>query len=155
VSKISIRIGRAVVGTAGIVGMVALGTGPAMADAAVHDSFPVSGTVPCGDTSYTAVAGTVEIVTQTNESASGISTITGTITPHDVTLADAAGNVYTLVGARQFASTSASPGEPIQFTAIEKLQIIAQGGGVVGTVNTVMHLSPSGNVIDFNFGNCA
>ncbi len=155
VSKISTRIGRAVVGTAGIIGMVALGAGPAAADAATHDSFPAAGAVfECGATSYTAVSGTVKIVTQENESASGILEITSTITPLGVTLTDPAGNVYKLSGAGWFGGTFNPSTGTGQFTDIEKFQIIARGGGVVGKVNIVEHMSPNGKITGFDFGNC-
>jgi hypothetical protein len=155
VSKISIRIGRAVVGTAGIVGLVALGAGPAAADAATHSSFPAAGAVfACGDTSYTAVTGTVKFVYQENESASGILEVTGTITPIGVTLQDPAGNVYKLSGAGWFGGTFNPSTGTGQFTDTEKFQIIARSGGVAGTVNIVEHMSPNGKITDFNFGNC-
>jgi hypothetical protein len=154
VSKIGRRVGVAVVG-AGAIAAVALGAGPAAAAAATHDSFPAAGAVfSCGSTEYTAVTGTVKFVYQENQSASGVLEFTGTITPIGVTLTDSAGNVYKLAGAGWFGGTFNPITNTQQLTDTEKFQIIASGGGVVGTVNTVEHLSPNGKIIDFDFGNC-
>jgi hypothetical protein len=155
VRKINTRLGLAVVAAAGVVGAVALTGGPASADAATHTSFPAAGAVfSCSDTSYTAVSGTVKFVYQENQSASGIFEVTGTITPTGVTLQDAAGNLYKLSGAGWFGGTFNPATNTGQFTDTEKFQIIDLGGGVVGTVNIVEHMSPNGKIIDFNFGNC-
>jgi hypothetical protein len=32
--------------------------------------------------------------------------------------------------------------------------ILSSGGGVVGTVRAVFHMSPNGNIVDLNFGTC-
>jgi hypothetical protein len=155
VRKINARLGLAVVAAAGVVGAVALTGGPASADAAIHESFPAAGAVfSCGDTSYTAVSGTVKSVYQENQSASGIFEVTGTITPTSVTLQDSAGNLYKVSGASWFGGTFNPATDTGQFTDTEKFQIIDLGGGVVGTVNIVEHMSPNGKIIDFNFGNC-
>jgi hypothetical protein len=155
VRKIKTRLGLAVVAAAGVVGAVALTGGLASADAAIHESFPAAGaSFTCGDTSYTAVSGTVKSVYQENQSASGIFEVTGTITPIGVTLQDSAGNLYKVSGASWFGGTFNPATDTGQFTDTEKFQIIDQGGGVVGTVNIVEHMSPNGKITDFNFGNC-
>jgi hypothetical protein len=154
VSKIGKCIGVAA-GGAGAIAAIALGAGPAAAAAATHDSFPAAGAVfTCGTTEYTAVTGTVKFVYQENQNAAGGFEVTGTITPTGVTLQDSAGNVYKLAGAGWFGGTFNPNTNTQQFTDTEKFKIIASGGGVVGTVNTVEHLSPNGKIIGFDFGNC-
>jgi hypothetical protein len=104
----------------------------------------------CGARTYTVVSGTLSIVIHEGESASGNVNFTGTLTPHNVVLKDAAGNTYYIAGAVWFGGTTNA--EQGTFTA--KLQIVARGGGAVDSVNTVGHFSPNGKEFFLDFSTC-
>src|SRR4051794_1311090 len=119
------------------IGMVALGMGTATAagtSTTTHDSFPVTGAgftcaAPTGD--ITARSGTLDSVFHISTDAQGILHITGTDTPHNVTLQDAAGNWYTLSGAAWFGGKATSlDADPLVATDTEHfvLRNVSTGG---------------------------
>jgi hypothetical protein len=135
---------------------LAVGLQPALASPAVHIQEDVTGDVfTCATTSYTIVAGSIRIVIHEDEAASGNTNLTGTITPQGVLAQDEAGNLYSIAGAGWFGGTTNANTGSGQFTDTEKFQIVSQGGGTVDSVNTVLHLSPSGDFKSFDFGTCA
>lgn len=151
---------RAVVAGAGGLCALGLAATPAFAAAetgTMHTSFPAAGAqFTCGATTLTAVSGTVSQVFHINEDAQGIYHSTGTITINGVQLQDAAGNVYTVSGASWFGGKSTDPdgNDLIVATDTEHFVIHNAAGGVYAKVQAVEHMSPNGNVFDFDFGGC-
>ncbi len=135
---------------------LALGVAPVLADSpAVHFSFPATGAVfVCETNTYTVTSGTVSIVVHVGSSASGNTNLTGTLTVSKVVAEDEAGNVYRIVGAQWFGATFNAQTGASQSTVTAKFQIVSQGGGTADSVNLVLHISPNGDVNDFDFGTC-
>jgi hypothetical protein len=122
-------------------------------DPAIHDEFSVVGDVfDCGDAVYTVTSGTVKSVEHVTEAANGNTSITGTSTPQGVVATDGT-STFRIVGAVWFgASFNVNTGTgPQTFTA--KLQIIG-AGGKADSVNLTFHVSPNGDVNEFDFGSC-
>jgi hypothetical protein len=140
----------AVAAAALLVGLipVAWADGPA-----VHDEFSVVGDVfDCGDTVYTITSGTVKFVEHITEAANGNTSVTGTSTPVGVVASDGT-STFRIVGAVWFGASfnvNTNTG-PATFTA--KLQIIG-AGGKADSVNVTFHVSPNGDVNEFDFGTC-
>ncbi len=136
---------------------LALGASPVLANGpAVHFSFPVTGDVfVCGANTYTITSGTVSAVMHEGSSTSGNLNGTFTGTPNRVVAVDAAGNVYSIVGAVWSGFTFNAQTGGFQTTFTGKLQIVSKGGGTADSVNVVFHISPNGNINDFDFGTCA
>ncbi len=139
-----------------------IGVGPAAAAAEhfkVHDSVDVAGAVfSCAGGDITVTGGTITEVVVGTTDAQGVFHITGTVVPHDVTAADAAGNTYTISGASWFGSTATGDpeagGQIIVLTDTEHFVLHGADGGVYAKVQSVEHLSPNGNIISFDFGAC-
>jgi hypothetical protein len=135
---------------------LALSASPALANGpAVHSSFPVTGDVfVCGANTYTITSGTVSVVMHEGSSTSGNLNGTFTGTPKRVVAVDEDGNVYSIVGAVWSGFTFNAQTGGFQTTFTGKLQIVSQGGGTADSVNVVFHISPNGDVNDFDFGTC-
>jgi len=133
---------------------IALSGSPAMAaDPAVHSSVPVAGVdFECGSTTYTITSGTISTLFHGADSASGNVSDTMTIR-YDMVAADAAGNVYSIVGASRSGFTFNAGTGAVQITTTATLQIVGRGGSA-GSINIVFHLSPNGDVKSFDFGTC-
>lgn len=87
----------------------------------------------------------------------GISHITGTTVPHNVTLTDTAGNLYTLSGPSWFGGTGTGPNDTVVFGDTEHFVLHSADGGVYGKVQIVAQMSvQSGTMRSFTFdkGNC-
>jgi len=122
-------------------------------DPAVHDEFSVVAEfLNYGDTVYTITSGTVKSVEHITEAANGNTSVTGTSTPVGVVASDGS-STFRIVGAVWFgASFNVNTGTgPQTFTA--KLQIIG-AGGKADSVNVTFHVSPNGDVNEFDFGTC-
>ncbi len=100
----------------------------------------------CGANTYTITSATVSRVTHEG-------TFTGT--PTGVVAVDDRGNEYRIVGAVWGGLTFNAPTGGFQTTFTGKLQIVSQGGRSADSVNVVFHVSPNGNINEFNFGTCA
>jgi hypothetical protein len=122
-----------------------------------HETVPVAGDVfSCVGGDLTVTAGTISLVNQGAIDAQGKLHVTGTIVPHNVTLQDAAGNIYTISGADWFGFTSSDPegNDIVVATDTEHFVIHTASGGVYAKVQVVEHLSPNGKVVSFDFGSC-
>jgi hypothetical protein len=122
-------------------------------DPAVHDEFSVVGDVfVCDGATYTITEGTVKSVEHFTEAANGNTSITGTSTPVGVVATDGT-STFRIVGAVWFgASFNVNTGTgPETFTG--KLQIVG-AGGKADSVNITAHVSPNGDVNEFDFGSC-
>jgi hypothetical protein len=110
----------------------------------------------CSDgTTYTALGGTVHTIFHDSFSANGAEHVTGTTAPTRVTLTDGTSStVYTLGGATWFGGNFNPATGQFEFTDTGFFNIIAPGGGVVGKVAGVEHMSSGGANFSFNFGNC-
>jgi N-acetylmuramic acid 6-phosphate (MurNAc-6-P) etherase len=137
-------------------GALALSATTAFANsAAIHYSFDATGMViACGDHSYTVASGTVNVVEHVGTSASGNLNVTATLTPDDVVLVDASGNVYSLAGALWFGGSLNARTGGLADTDTSKIQILSQGGGTVDSLNVVFHISPNGDITSLDFGTC-
>jgi len=100
------------------------------------------------------VSGEIAIVLHEGTSASGNTNFTGTVTPRNVVLQDAAGNLYSLRGAEWFGATSNANTGGFQATFTGKFQVVSRGGGTVDSVNVVEHISFNGKEFSFDFGTC-
>jgi hypothetical protein len=100
------------------------------------------------------VSGEIAIVLHEGTSASGNTNFTGTVTPRNVVLQDAAGNLYSLRGAEWFGATTNANTGGFQATFTGKFQVVSQGGGTVDSVNVVEHISFNGKEFTFDFGTC-
>jgi len=136
---------------------LALSAAPVLANGpAVHDAFPVTGDVfVCGANTYTIISGTVSTVSHEGSSASGNLNGTFTGTPRKVVAIDEDGNEYSIVGAVWSGFSFNAQTDGFQTTFTGKLQIVGQGGGTADSVNVVFHISPNGDINDFDFGTCA
>jgi hypothetical protein len=146
----SLLLGLLITGAA-----LAIGLQPAFASPAVHTEEDVTGAVfTCSDANYTIISGSIRMVLHEDVTASGNMNVTGTITPQQVVAQDEAGNLYDIVGAGWFGGSMNAKTGGSAFTDTEKLQIVQQGGGTVGSVNLTTHISPNGDFNSFDFGNC-
>src|SRR4029450_12713225 len=103
---------------------------PLASQPAIHSTEDVTGDVfVCGARTYTAVSGTLSVVIHEGTSASGNLNFTGTLTPRNVVLEDAAGNTYYIAGAVWFGGTGNTQRGSEGGTFTAKLQIVARGGG--------------------------
>jgi len=129
---------------------------PASANApAQHFTEDVTGDeIVCGSTVYTITSGVIAFTVHEGESASGNTNFTVTIVPRDVVLEDAAGSVFSIHGAEWIGGTENAQQGTFQFTDTDFFTIVSSGGGVVGTVRVVFHISPNGKIVDLNFGTC-
>jgi hypothetical protein len=129
---------------------------PASANApAQHFTEGVAGDeIVCGSTVYTITSGVIAFTVHEGEAASGNTNFTVTIVPRDVVLADAAGSVFSIHGAEWIGGTENAQQGTFQFTDTVFFTIVSSGGGVVGTVRVVFHISPNGKIVDLNFGTC-
>jgi hypothetical protein len=72
----------------------------------------------------------------------------------DVVLEDAEGNVFSIHGAEWIGGTENVQTGTFQFTDTNFFTIVSSGGGVVGTVRAVFHISPNGKIVEVDFGTC-
>ncbi len=146
---------------AAAIGGAFLPAAPALASNAgttVHMSVPLAGsTLTCGTTVLTATGGTARLVFHESTDAQGIFHLTGTGALNHATFQDATGSTYSVSGASWFGGSARDPdaNEPIAFTSTDKFVIRTATGGVFGMVNGIEHISPSGKVFAFDFGNCS
>jgi hypothetical protein len=146
---------RFIVVAAGVASLLLFGLSSAGAAPAMHFTEDATGDVlDCGDTTYTVVSGEIAIVLHEGTSASGNTNFTGTVTPRNVVLQDAAGNLYSLRGAEWFGATTNANTGGFQATFTGKFQVVSQGSGTVDSVNVVEHISFNGKEISFDFGTC-
>ena len=153
------RIAVAAAGVAAAIGFWAAPAGASATSSTEHTSFPAAGAVfACQGGDLTVTGGTVYEVFHTSQDAQGITHVTGTITPRQVTLTDAAGNAYTLSGASWFGAKGPSETDIVVSTDTEHFVIHTASGGVYAKVQVIEHLNitPSGkvNVKSFNLGSC-
>ncbi len=129
---------------------------PASANApAQHATEDVTGDeIVCGSTTYTVTSGVLAITMHEGASGSGNANFTVTIVPRSVVLEDVDGNVYSIHGAEWIGGTFNAQQGTFQFTDTDFFTIVGSGGGVVGTVRAVFHISPNGKIVDVDFGTC-
>jgi hypothetical protein len=147
---------KAILRAAIVLALLLVGAPTALASQpAIHSTEDVTGDVfVCGARTYTAVSGTLSVVIHEGTSASGNLNFTGTLTPRNVVLEDAAGNTYYIAGAVWFGGTVNTQQGSEQGTFTAKLQIVARGGGTVDSVNVVGHFNTNGNEVNLDIGTC-
>jgi hypothetical protein len=153
------RIAVAAAGVAAAIGFWAAPAGASATSSTEHTSFPAAGAVfACQGGDLTVTGGTVNMVFHINQDAQGIIHVTGTSTPHNVTLTDASGNAYTLSGASWFGAKGTSETDIVVSTDTEHFVIHTASGGVYAKVQVIEHfnITPGGkvNVKSFNVGGC-
>jgi hypothetical protein len=153
------RTAVAAAGVAAAIGLWAAPAGASATSSTEHTSFDPAGAVfACQGGDLTVTGGTVYQVFHINQDARGIEHVTGTITPRHVTLADAAGNAYTLSGASWFGAKGPSETDIVVATDTEHFVIHTASAGVYAKVQVIEHVNvtPGGrvNVKSFNLGNC-
>jgi hypothetical protein len=133
--------------------------GPASAAAQTfkdHASFNPTGDVfTCQGGDLTITGGTVSQSVEGVLDGQGVSHITGTIVPHNVTMTDGA-NTYTLSGAQWFGGKAVDPDGNLLIvsTDTEHFVIRDASGGLYAKVQIVEHLSPNGTSFTFDRGAC-
>lgn len=153
------RSAIAAAGAAAAIGLWAVPAGASAAGSTQHTSFDPAGDVfTCQGGALTATGGVVYQVFHTSQDARGVVHYTSTITPRQVTLADAAGHAYTLSGAAWFGGKTTAGGDNLVATSTAHLVIHPASGGVSAKVQAIEHINitPSGqvNVKSFNLGSC-
>jgi hypothetical protein len=122
---------------------------------AQHFTEDVTGDeIVCGSTIYTVTSGLLATTVHEGTSASGNTNFTVTLVPRDVVLEDAEGNVFSIHGAEWIGGTENVQTGTFQFTDTNFFTIVSSGGGVVGTVRAVFHISPNGKIVEVDFGTC-
>ncbi len=153
------RIVVATVSALGALGLATTSASGASAAPTVNDTMhlteDVTGQVfTCTGGNLTIDSGSISIVQHENVDAQGVMHVTGTITPQDVTLSDAAGNHYSISGAQWFGGKAVSEDSPILFTDTEHFVIHSASGGVYARVQSVTHFSQNGASFSFDKGSC-
>ena len=153
------RMAVAAAGAAAAIGLAAAPAGASAASSTEHTSFDPTGAVfACQGGDLTVTGGTVYQIFHINQDARGITHVTATITPRQVTLTDASGHAYTLSGAGWFGSKGTSETDLLVTTDTEHFVIHTASGGVYAKVQLVEHVNvtPGGkvNVKSFNLGGC-
>ena len=147
---------------------LALSASPALAGTPAEHllSMPASTMPPiaCGATTVTMTSGTFDYVTRASETVSGNWSMTGTITASEVRADDGDGNAYSVVGSAHFGFTynaqtgivTGNDGHDFsEGVTTFKLQILAAGGGIVGSMNFIEHGSPNGSYFVLEPGSCS
>ncbi|PKW27990.1 hypothetical protein [Phycicoccus duodecadis] len=120
-----------------------------------HVTLPAAGsTFACQGGDLVVTSGTIDITISTTVDGRGVFHITGTIVPHDVVLADAAGTSFWLSGAQWFGGKATSPdAEPVVSTETDHFVVHHASGGVYAKVSAVTHVSP-GSAFALDKGQC-
>ena len=147
---------------------LALGASPVLAGNPADRALgiPAAGMAfACGSTSLLVTSGTMDFVSHTTYSASGDWSSTGTITLAQVKAVDTAGNEYSVIGAAHFGlSYNAQTGVVVanvdgadvsQAVTTFRFQFVGKGGGIVGRLDILQHISPNGNYNEVLAGGCA
>ena len=127
------------------------------ADNANHaQTVPIAGaSFTCGDTTLTAVDGTITFAYHLTTAADGTLRDNGRGTPHHAVLSDPSGNLYRLVGGFAYTDTYDPATEAtIAGTVSDQFTILDAAGGLVGRVGVLEHLDRDGNIRDMQFGTC-
>lgn len=153
------RIAVAAAGATAAAGLFAAPAGASASGSTQHLQFDPAGDVfSCEGGDLTGTGGIVYQVFHTSQDAHGVMHYTSTITPRHVTLADAAGNGYTLSGAVTFGGKATAGGDTLVETSTAHLVIHPVSGGVFAKVQAVEHvnITPGGkaNVKSLNLGGC-
>lgn len=122
-----------------------------------HQTFPAGpGTFTCTQGNLDITGGTISIVFHENQDSAGIFHVTGTLTPHGVTLRDTAGHTYTISGANWFGGKSTDPDGNVIIEGgdTEHFVIRSASGGVFAKVQSIEHISPNGVSFSFDRGSC-
>jgi hypothetical protein len=146
-------------GTAAVGAALALLASPAGAatptQETTHASFDPTGAVfTCLKGDITVTGGTVDQVMHFGQDHRGVFHYTGTITVHNVTATDAAGNQYRISGASWFGGKALSETQPLVATETDHFVIRNVTGGVYAKVQVVDHFSLNGKTFRLDIGGC-
>lgn len=121
-----------------------------------HDSFDPTGAVFTCDTGDLTVqpGGTVDQVMHFGQDNTGVFHYTGTITVHDITVTDSAGNLYSITGSTWFGGKAVSETENLVATDTDHFVIRSASGGVYDKVQIVDHFTLNGRSFSFDFAGC-
>ena len=135
---------RLLVASLMIAGLLGLGAAPVMAAPAdVFVSDPVTGTIDCGANQYTFTSGAWAMVIHTGDTTpSGNSQFSVKGTADNVTVTDAAGNLYKVEGMWHFGGTNVANIDSTPFHFGMHLRIIGHGAGSVDDISAVLTGSP-------------
>jgi len=133
-----------------LVALQAAGNGPAV----ITEEDATGDVIVCADTTYTATSGSLRFIVHEGASASGNVNFTITVVPLDIVLTDGSGS-FSVGGAVWFGFALNAQSGAGQSTLTAFLQIVEQGGGIVDSVQVLVHVSPNGDVTAFDFGSCA
>lgn len=128
-------------------------TQPAYASALRGSVSIVGETAVCESGTYTATSGALNYVIHESQSRSGNTHSHGTFRLDDVVL-EKDGQTYYASGANTFTVNYNANRDTFTSIDTEKTSIVERGGGLVGRVNVVLHVSSDGTVRGFNFGTC-
>lgn len=144
------------VAVAGVCALVAQ-AGPAAAAATtfnIHRTRDVTGDVfHCVQGDLTITSGTVAIDFSNTIDSNGVSHVTFTGVPRNVTLTDGQATYY-LSGASSGQASGTDPYITVETDAFHRV-IRAADGGVYGRVSLVAHVSPDGSYFELDTGTCS
>jgi len=160
--RIKATTARIAVAGAGVTAAIGCWVAPAGASATSSTQRtpidPTGDVFACRGGDLTVTGGTVNELFHVSQDAQGVFHITGTSTPHNVTLTDASGNTYALSGAGGFGAKGTSETDIMVATNTEHLVIHTASGGVYAKLQAIQHfnITPTGqvNMKSFNFGSC-
>lgn len=136
--------------------LVALAT-PASADSGMTRQVvdATGGSFTCAGTEITAVSGELVYGYHVTTSGNGAVRDNGQGVPRNVTLTDAAGDLFQLIGAFSFTDTyDPTTGQTLAGTVSDQLTIVRSDGTPFGRVGLVEHLRRDGTLLTPTFGTC-
>ena len=138
-------------------GLLGLSAAPVMAAPAEHTSSPVvAGSVlDCGAHQYTFRSGSFDAVIHSVTAPSGNTQLSVDARADNITVTDAVGDLYRVVGIFHFGGSFNANIDTGPFHFGMKLQVISQDGGAVDNVNAGLDVNPFGGGKDFfSIGSC-
>lgn len=119
-----------------------------------HDSFDPTGAVfTCNGGDITVTGGSADQVMHFGPDSAGVFHYTGTLTVHNITATDEAGNQYTITGADWFGGKGTEDQQLVE-TDTSHFVIHNATGGVYDTVSIVDHFTTNGSSFSLSFGGC-
>ncbi|SRR6266536_5420673 len=154
------KIGVVALGAISAVCAIGALAGPANASATAfkdrETGIPVAGDAfHCTPVDLTITAGTIDSYVNGVVDAQGVTHVTGTIVPHNVTLTDGT-NTYYISGAGWFGLTGTDPDNGVITLATDTEHFVIRNadGRIYAKVQFVEHLSPNGSYFQFDTGAC-
>jgi hypothetical protein len=116
---------------------------------------PTGAVFTCPTANYTVLGGTLRFLVGETVAANGSEHLTSKKLPGDVALSDGTTDtIYRLVGANSAGGSIDVVRGTFEFTDATHFNIVAPGGGVVGKVAGIQHVTSTGEGFSLTFGDC-